>query len=466
MNKNGLLLKYLAFDFIAAMLVWILIVVYRKTLYYGSPFFDYEIYFPNFDYNTSLLLIPLACLFVHYLSGFYYQPERKKLPGIFFTTLVSTALISIVIFFVLIIDDVVISYKHYYYSLLMLFGAQFLLTYLFRMTIAHGVKRKYKSKEWTINTLIVGTGSNAQKMAKELEDNSEEYTLVGFVSIDQYVRVPKDKVLGSMTQLAAIIKNHQVEDAIIALEKPDELKLFSLINELYRYNIDIRFTPGLYEILTGASRVKMLGVSPLINITSPAMLSWELSVKRFFDLLVSAVAMVLLSPLFVYLMLLIKKDSIGPVFYRQERIGYLGRPFQIFKFRTMYTDSENGMPKLSSANDDRITPVGRMLRKYRLDELPQFWNVFKGEMSLVGPRPERRFFINQIIETAPYYCLLYKVRPGLTSWGPIKVGYTDTVDKMIERLNYDIIYIENMSLINDLKILIFTVEIIFKGKGV
>ncbi len=132
----------------------------------------------------------------------------------------------------------------------------------------------------------------------------------------------------------------------------------------------------------------------------------------------------------------------------------------------MYVGSENGMPKLSSAYDERITPVGRILRKYRIDELPQFWNILRGEMSIVGPRPERRYYINQIIEEAPYYCLLYKIRPGLTSWGPIKIGYSDTIEKMIERLNYDIIYIENMSLMNDLKIMALTLEIIFNGKGV
>jgi len=132
----------------------------------------------------------------------------------------------------------------------------------------------------------------------------------------------------------------------------------------------------------------------------------------------------------------------------------------------MFAGAENGTPKLSSSNDERITPVGRMLRKYRIDEIPQFWNILKGDMSLVGPRPERRYYINKIMDEAPYYCLLYKIRPGLTSWGPIKIGYSDTVEKMIERLNYDIIYMENMSLSTDLKILMYTFEIIFKGKGV
>ena len=165
-------------------------------------------------------------------------------------------------------------------------------------------------------------------------------------------------------------------------------------------------------------------------------------------------------------MIQIKIDSKGPVFYRQERVGRFGRPFKILKLRTMFTGSENGTPKLSSTNDDRITRFGRILRKYRIDEIPQFWNIIKGDMSLVGPRPERNYYINRIIVDAPYYCLLYKIRPGLTSWGPIKIGYSDTIEKMIERLNYDIIYLENMSFLTDIKIMIYTIEIIFKGKGV
>ena len=210
-----------------------------------------------------------------------------------------------------------------------------------------------------------------------------------------------------------------------------------------------------------------LGVSPLVSITSSSMKDWEACVKRFFDLTCSLLALLVLSPLFLLLAVWIKCDSRGPVFYFQERIGRYGRPFRIIKFRTMYVDAEReGTPRLSSPVDKRVTRVGHVLRRYRLDELPQFWNILRGEMSIVGPRPEREYYIRQIVERAPYYCLVYRVRPGLTSWGPIRIGYTDTVDKMVERLNYDIIYMDNMSLKTDAKILLFTLEVIIKGKGV
>ena len=191
----------------------------------------------------------------------------------------------------------------------------------------------------------------------------------------------------------------------------------------------------------------------------------ELCIKRAFDILCSALGLILLSPLFALIALQVKFSSKGPVLYSQERIGLYGLPFRIYKFRTMRDNAEEGLPQLTLDNDPRITKVGHWLRMYRLDELPQLWNILCGDMSIVGPRPERAFFIEQIMKEAPYYCLLYKVRPGLTSWGPIRVGYTDTMEKMIERLNADIVYIENMSLLLDLKILFYTIGVILRGKG-
>jgi len=466
MNKRKLLTKYLLYDMLASLIVWVLFVLFRKIVNDIQIFESIRFFMPNYSYILSLILFPFYCVFVHYLSGFYLYPFKKSKIDEVFNTLISTALISISIFSVRMLRDVAVSYEYFYFSLLVLFGLLFIFTYAFRAFIGSKVRANFKNKIWTINTIIIGTGENALKIASELEKNAVQNSLIGFISTDKQQPVPQAKVIGNMNQIASIIEKYKIEESFVVLDNADDYQLFTIINSLYKFNIDIQFTPRLYEILTGSAKISKFGIVPLVSITNSSMPDWETSFKRFFDIVVSALALLFLSPFLIYFILQIKRDSRGPAFYWQERIGRFGRPFKILKFRTMYLGSENGVPLLSSANDDRITNVGRILRKYRIDEIPQFWNILKGEMSLVGPRPERRYYIDRIIEDAPYYCLLYKIRPGLTSWGPIKIGYSDTVEKMIERLDYDLIYIENMSLINDAKILLYTLEIIFNGKGV
>jgi exopolysaccharide biosynthesis polyprenyl glycosylphosphotransferase len=256
------------------------------------------------------------------------------------------------------------------------------------------------------------------------------------------------------------------DEVIIDLdEQASEKEIYSLINRLYPHDVEIAIRPRLYDMLTGAARINEVGDMPLVHITEHKMSDYELCMKRACDVLFSAAALLILSPIYIVLYILVWSSSEGPAIYRQERIGLHGRAFQILKFRTMTIHAEGDTPQLSADDDPRITTVGKFLRKYRLDELPQMWNILRGDMSIVGPRPERRYFIEQIEKQAPYYCLLYKIRPGLTSWGPIKVGYTDTLDKMIRRLNYDIVYMENMSIRLDIKILFHTIGVILDGKG-
>jgi len=467
MRYNKLHNKYIYADILSAIIVWVLFIVFRKAINDISLINNIEFFVVKPKYYLTFLFFPFVALFVHYISGFYIKIDKQSKLTIILSTFLSSVLIATIVFFLFMIDDIKVSNSYYYVSLTTLFLIFFSTTLFSRLIVFNDIAKRYRSKTWSINTIIIGTGENATRIAEVLSKNSERNILKGFVSVDNLsTQLPKEQILGGFNQIESIIENQEVEEAIIALDNPDELKLFGYINTLYKYNIEIRFTPRLYEILTGSARIGSAGMQPLVSLTEVHMASWQIATKRIFDIVLSSIMLVLLFPVFVYFAIAIKLDSKGPIHYKQERIGRYGKPFFILKFRSMYVDSENGTPKLSSTDDERITRIGRMLRKFRIDELPQFWNILKGEMSIVGPRPERKFYINQIIEQAPYYCLLYKIRPGLTSWGPIKIGYSDTIEKMVERLNYDIIYMEDMSLFNDLRILILTIEILFKGKGI
>ncbi|MFN9496723.1 MAG: exopolysaccharide biosynthesis polyprenyl glycosylphosphotransferase [Bacteroidota bacterium] len=257
----------------------------------------------------------------------------------------------------------------------------------------------------------------------------------------------------------------RIEEVIIAIESSEHPRINHIINQLVNKNVLIKIIPDAYDILSGSVRMQHIMGAAFIEIYPELMARWQYILKRFFDVFVSTVVMLLLLPLYLFIAVKVRLSSTGPILYRQVRVGLHGKPFTIYKFRSMYTDAEQAGPALSKKDDSRITPWGRIMRKWRLDELPQFYNVLKGEMSLVGPRPERQFYIDQIIARTEDYKHLQRVQPGLTSWGMVQFGYAQDIDEMIRRMKYDLIYIENMSLLLDLKILLYTVRVILQGRG-
>ncbi len=470
MNKRRQLIKYLLSDYLSAALAWTLFFIFRK-IYIESKKFGYKIPIEFGDtFFFGLALIPLFWFLIYYTTGYYKRIYRKSRLKELWQTFAVTVLGVTLIFFILILDDEILSYKTYYFSFFTLLGLHFFLTYVPRLAITSRTNHKIHNLVIGFNTLIIGSKEKAVELYKDFEmhPKSAGNKFVGFINIhdkDNFLMGEYLDHLGNIDDIKRIIISENIEEVFIALESSEHDEIGKILNKLDNKNIIIKVIPDMYDILTGQVKMSSIYGAPLIQISHDIMPAWEENLKRVIDVIASIFALLILSPVYIFLAVGVKLSSKGPIFYSHERIGIYEKPFTIYKFRSMFIDAEKNGPALSSKHDPRITPFGKFMRKSRLDELPQFYNVLKGDMSLVGPRPERQFFIDQIVKKAPHYVHLLKVRPGITSWGQVKFGYAENVEEMIERLKYDIIYIENMSLYTDFKILIYTVKIILERSG-
>ena len=470
MNKKWQIAKYVVADVAGTALAWAVFFLFRKTVVENVPCSELDTVLDDGNLWLGLLLMPLSWIALYAIQGAYRNVFRKSRLNELKQTLFATLIGSVVIFFVLLLDDRITSYKYYYLLFLVLFVLQFCFTYFPRLVITTRTVRRIHSRKLGFNTLLVGNGEKAWGIFQEVENQeiSAGNFFKGYIAMNETADPQLAAALpclGTMDSVGQIIDDNGIEEVIIAVEKCGRQNVSTIINLLSAKNVIIKITPDIRDIIFGSVKITSIFHSPLIVIETRLMKEWQYSVKRIMDVVVSLMAMTVLSPVYLVTAIVVKSTSKGRVFYSQERVGLHGKPFVMHKFRSMYTDAEQAGPMLSSDNDPRITPFGRFMRKVRLDEIPQFYNVLKGTMSLVGPRPERQYYIDQIVARAPEYMLLQKVKPGITSWGQVKYGYAENVDQMVERMRYDLLYLENMTLTTDIKILLYTAIIIVQGRG-
>tara|TARA_Y100000385_G_C13108540_1_gene650190 strand:+ start:2325 stop:3719 length:1395 start_codon:yes stop_codon:yes gene_type:complete len=463
MNRRLLTFLLVLVDLLSAAAAWGTFYYVRKVKLEMSEFSVNE------SFYYGVLFIPIAWILLYVLQGTYHDVRRLHRIKIFNLSFVSTVIGVILLFFLFLLDDEINGYRQYYTSVFLLFGIHFTFAFIPRLIIVSWIVSRIHNRNDGFKTMIIGGSEKAVEIYDEIEGLPKGIgsKFVGFINLNGVDRNLESRLtyLGHIDDVEQILRDNKIEQVIIALESIEHKKLKDVITRLEGGDVQIKILPDMYDILSGSVKMNNIFGALLIDLNTEVMPIWQRIAKRVFDVVASLASLVLLIPMFFVLAVLVKSTSPGPILFFQERIGKNGIPFMIIKFRTMHVHAEKAGPQLSSSNDPRITKIGRFMRKSRLDEFPQFMNVLLGDMSLVGPRPERQFYIDKIAEIEPQFHQLTKVRPGITSWGQVKYGYAENVDQMIDRMKYDLLYLKNRTLSLDFKIMLYTVLIIFKGAG-
>lgn len=481
MNRRLEIAKYVAADYFCSAVTWAAFWIFRKLFIESKKFGVHVALTFDVRFVIALLVIPAFWIFLHLLSGLYANVYRKSRIGEIRQLFITDVIGVVILFFTILLKNVIIDYKTYYFAISVLFCMQFTLSSLAHILLTTATNRKIHNREIGFNTILIGSNEKAMQLYEDMESQkaSSGNRFMGFVHIDSGNARPDEpfrrggaselskklKHLGELENIQDIIEREKAEEVIIAIESSEHKYIESILNKLGDKDVVIKIIPDMYDILTGSVKLSSMIEAPLIVVSKTVLEPKQIILKRAFDIAVSLFCLIIFSPVYLVIAIIIKFTSKGPVFYSQERIGLHGRPFTIHKFRSMYDGAEKNGPALSSKDDSRITRFGKFLRKTRLDELPQFFNVLMGTMSVVGPRPERRYFIEQIIQKDPQYVYLHKIKPGITSWGQVKYGYAENVEQMVKRMKYDILYLENISFLLDMRIIIYTILIVFQGRG-
>jgi len=459
---------YIITDSLSGALAYTALHIVRKV--YIEPIKFGQAVAIKFDtkFYLGLILTSMVFLGISGLSGIYRDLARKSRLALVFNTVAGVMITAVLLFFAIFLDDFVKNYSQYYLTLGTYIGVLFAISMSFRLIWSTRVRLLIDKKKLTFPTLIIGSGKEAADLLTTFtKDRSKGYEFKGYLSLDDQVTDERMKAipyLGTAAQLTDLLNDNIFDDVIIAVPSGNSDLIARMISTIENVNVRIHVLPNVFSIISGQVRMESLGRS-LIEVKRELIKPHVAFIKRVFDIVVAALLLLLSAPFLLFSMIMVAVGSNGPIFFTQERLGKHGRTFRIIKLRSMYQDAEAQGPKLSSEDDPRITPWGRTMRKFRLDEMPQFYNVLRGDMSIVGPRPERKFYFDQIIESAPQYRYLLRVKPGITSWGMVKFGYAENVEEMLERARYDLIYTENITLLNDIKILFYTLVIVLQGRG-
>ncbi len=454
---------YILSDLITAVSSWIFFYCYRVWGLNVPLHLDYK-------FILGIVFIPIFWFILYYSTGYYNNILRKtRLEDFGKTFLISFIGISILFFF-LILDNFIGSYKNYYESYLIFLLLHFSITFITRVSITSYLIKQETKGNIKFKTLIIGRVEKIRQTWRELNTRypGHGHQVTGYIPVTKSEDKLSDmnlEKLGEFHDIHDTVKKEEVEDVIIALDEYDAELYYKIIYALNSSNVVVKVNSDLFPVVKGQVVISSLFRYPLIQVSRDLLPAWQASLKQLIDVTAALFALIVSSPLIVILAVAIKLNSKGSIIYSQERMGRFGKPFKIYKFRSMFNDAETNGPLLATSDDVRITSVGRFMRRLRIDEIPNFVNVLKGEMSLVGPRPERKYYIDLLVQQVPEYTRLLQVKPGVTSWGQVKYGYAENVDEMVRRMRYDLLYIENMSLYVDFQILVRTILTLIQGKG-